>query len=82
MACPPVLTYGCVCARRGVQWCQNPQFWVKVPNNGDKTVDLKLVLRRTDKHREIIGEPTTHTGNLATCRVEDWKFYFRPLGSL
>jgi len=34
------------------QWCQNPQYCIKLPENGGKTVDLKLVLRRNDRQKD------------------------------
>lgn len=64
------------CGVPGVwQWCQNPQYWIKLPSDtsgSGRTVDLKLVVRRTDKAKdtvksESVSQPTDNHQPLGHC---------------
>lgn len=64
------------CGVPGVwQWCQNPQYWIKLPSDtsgSGRTVDLKLVVRRTDKAKdtvksESVSQPTDNHQPLSHC---------------
>ncbi|CAM9181791.1 unnamed protein product [Heterosigma akashiwo] len=34
--------------RDNPRWCQNPQYWITLPPGAEASVDIKLVLRRTE----------------------------------